>query len=100
MLGLVGRCLREQKTWGQCRDLVRDKFFPHFVRELLIRDLFVCKFHRERDHIREYVDRVFGIAEFLNYQSTEQELVDRVVMNLHPSILRNVALLGRPSSRE
>jgi hypothetical protein len=100
MLGQLGRCLREQKTWEQCRDLVRDRFFPHFVRERLIRDLVVCKIQGERDPIREYVDRVFGIAEFLNYQSTEQELVDRVIMNLHPSVLRHAALLGHPSSRE
>ena len=100
VLALLGQCLREQRSWVQYRDLVREKIFPHFVRERLIRDLVVCKFQEERDPIREYVDRMFATAEFLNYQATEQELVDRVVMNIHPSVIRHAALLGRPSSRE
>jgi hypothetical protein len=100
MLGLLGQCLQEGKSWEQYRNLVREKVFPHFVRERLIRDLVVCRFQEEREPIREYVDRIFATAEFLNYQATEQELVDRVVMNLHPSVLSQAALLGRPKTRE
>jgi hypothetical protein len=43
---------------------------------------------------------VFATADFLVYQTTEQELVDRVVMNLHSSILVHSAFLERPHSRE
>jgi hypothetical protein len=62
MLALLGQYLRQQKAWEQCKNLVRERIFPHFVRERLIRDLVVCRFQGERDPIREYVDRVFAIA--------------------------------------
>jgi hypothetical protein len=99
MLALLGECLREGKNWEQYLVVIRGTIFPHFVRERLIRDLVVCKVQGQGDSLREYVNRVFAVAEFLEYQSTEQELVDRVVMNLHPSFLAHTALLGRPRSR-
>jgi len=33
---------------------------------------------------------------FFQYEATEQQLVDHVVMNLHPSILEKAAFLDRP----
>jgi len=40
---------------------------------------------------------VFQAADFLRYEATEQQLVDRV-MNLHPRVLNQAALLDRPRS--
>jgi hypothetical protein len=100
MLALLGECLREGKNWEQYLVVIRGRIFPHFVRERLIRDFVVCKVQGQGDSLREHVNRVFSVAEFLEYQSTEQELVDRVVMNLHPSFLAHTALLGRPCARE
>ena len=34
----------------------------------------------------------------MQYEATEQQLVDRVLMNLHPSILDKAAFLDRPWS--
>ena len=55
-------------------------------------------FHKERQPLRQYIEGVFRTAKFLNYQETEEQLVDRVVMNLHPSTSVHTALLDRPRS--
>jgi hypothetical protein len=56
----------------------------------------VCKVQGERELLREYIDRVFDLAEFLGYEASWQELVDRVVMKLHPFVLAHAAFLIVP----
>jgi len=76
------------------------EFFPHFIRERLIRDLITFDFHDRAIPVREYIDQVFSAARILEYDAQEQELVDRVVMNLHPDVLAHSAFLDRPHSRK
>lgn len=45
-----------------------------------------------------YIDQVFTAASFLGYNAAEQQLVDRIVMNFHPTILDQAAFLERPRS--
>ena len=68
------------------------------MKERLIRELIVFNFYREGQSLRAYIDQIFQAAEFLRYGATEQQLVDRVVMNLHPWILSQATLLDRPRS--
>jgi hypothetical protein len=42
--------------------------------------------------------RVFKAAEFLKYGTSEQQLVDRIVINFHPGVLAQAAFLDRPRS--
>ena len=44
------------------------------------------------------MDQIFQAAEFLCYAATEQQLVDRVVTNLHPWVLGQATMLDRPRS--
>jgi hypothetical protein len=71
---------------------------PHFVRERLIRYLIVFNFQGEGQSLRAYIEQVFGAARFLQYDASESELVDRVVMNFHPSILAHAAFVEKPCS--
>jgi hypothetical protein len=48
--------------------------------------------------MRVHVEQVFQAANFLQYGTTEEQLVDRVVMNFHPDILSQAAFLDRPRS--
>jgi hypothetical protein len=48
--------------------------------------------------VRVYIDQIFQAAKFLRYGATEQQLVDRVVTNLHPCVLSQATLLDRPHS--
>jgi hypothetical protein len=50
--------------------------------------------------LRRYIEHIFKAADFLRYDATEQQLVDRVVMNFHPKILSQAVLLGRPRTRK
>jgi len=83
-LQFLGARLREGGSWAGCKSQLLDGYFPHFVRERLIRDLIVFNFHGEGQSMRVYIDQVFQAAEFLQYEATELQLVERVVMNLHP----------------
>ena len=65
-----------------------------------MRDLITFNFLQEGQSTREYIDQVFTAAEFLKYEADEQELVDRIIMNLHPSVFAQAAFLERPHSRK
>jgi len=75
-----------------------DECFPYFVRESLISDLIVSYFQNEKQPLRVYIQQVFLAAEFLKNNASEQQLVDRTVMNFHPIILAHAALLDTPCS--
>ena len=100
LLKFLGECRREECSWAVCKSRLLDEYFPYFVRERLIRDLIIFKFHGVGESMRSYVDQVFQAAIFLQYGATEQELVDRVLMNLHPEVLAQSAFLDRPRSRK
>jgi hypothetical protein len=74
------------------------EYFLYFVRERLIRDLIVFNFQEEGQQLRAYIDQVFRAAGFLEYDVSEQQLMDRIVMNFHPSILVQAAFLDKPRS--
>jgi hypothetical protein len=73
--------------------MVLEELFPFIVRERLIRELIVFKFHSKEVPLRTHIDEIVDAAEFLNYLGTESELVDRILMNLHPDILAQSAFL-------
>jgi hypothetical protein len=100
LLQFLGACLRERASWAGCKSQLLDEYFPHFVRERLIRDLIVFNFHGEGQSMRVYMEQVFQAEEFLQYEATEPQLVDRVVMNLHPQVLSQSAFLEKPRSRK
>jgi len=75
-----------------------DEYFPYFVLESLISDLIVSYFENEGQPLGVYMQQVFLAAEFLKYNASEQQLVDRTLMNFHPSILAHAAFLDTPRS--
>ena len=48
--------------------------------------------------MREFIKEVTDAAEFLQYNASEADIVERVLMNLQPDILAQAALLPRPVS--
>jgi len=100
ILRFFGDCLRNGRNWKECKRQLLREFFPHFIRERLVRDLITLNFHKQSMPVREYIDQVFSAAQFLEYNAEEQSLVDRVVMNLHPDILAHSAFVDRPHSRK
>jgi len=73
-----------------------EEFFPYFVRERLIRDLIAFRFYAAGQSMHVNIEQVFQAASFLRYEATEQQLVDRILMNFHPDILAKAAFLDRP----
>jgi hypothetical protein len=98
LLKFLGDCPHESCSWAGCKSRLIDEYFPYFVRERLIRDLIVFNFQGEGQTLREYIGQIFQVARFLQYVATKEQLVDRVVMNSHPCVLSQVALLDRPRS--
>jgi hypothetical protein len=100
LLQFLGGCLRDKSSWEACKLQLLEEYFPHFVRERLIRDLIVFNFHGEGQPLRVYIDLVFQAVDFLQYEANKQQLVERVLMNLHPHILRQAAFLEKPRCRK
>ena len=97
---LLAECLRDKVDWLNCRVRILEAYFPYFVRERLVRNLIVFNFHERGQSVREYIDKVFQAAEFLLYEASEPQLVERIIMNLHPDILRQAVFLDKPTTQK
>ena len=99
VLRFFGDELKHGKSWEQCKADLLQPFFPHFVRERMIRDHIVLKLHRKGQSLREFIDVIFATADLLQYAASEQQLVDRIVINLDSSVLFHAAFFERPRPR-
>jgi len=59
----------------------------------MIRELIVFHFQERECQLREFIKEVVDAAEFLQYRASEGEIVDRILMNLHPNILAQAAFI-------
>jgi hypothetical protein len=98
LLTFFGECMKHGESWEQCKVRVLKEYFPLFVREKMIRELVVFNFQEKDCPLREFIKEVVDVSEFIQYQASEGEIVDRILMNIHPDILAQVALLPRPGS--
>jgi hypothetical protein len=89
LLQFLAECMRDKNSWATCKARVLEEYFPCFIRERLVRNLIVFNFHGSGQSVRTYIDRVIHAAEFLQYEASEQQLVERI-MNFHPDILKNL----------
>jgi hypothetical protein len=71
VVAVSGGVSAQEASWARCKSQLSDEYFPHFVRERLIRDLIVFNFHGEEQSMRVYIDQVFQAAELLQYEATE-----------------------------
>jgi hypothetical protein len=100
LLQFLGVCLCKRSSWEACKAQLLEEYFPHFVRERLIRDLIVFNFQDEGQPLRVYIDLVFQAVDFLQYEASEQQLVERVIMNFHRHILGQAAFLEKLRCRK
>ena len=63
------------------------EYFLLFVTEKVIRELVVFHFQGRDCPLREFIKEVVDAAEFFQYRASEGEIVDRILLNLHPDIL-------------
>jgi hypothetical protein len=76
---------------------VLKEYFPFFVRGNMMSELVVFRFQRGDCPLRECIKEVVDAAEFLQYCVPEGEIVDRILMNLHPEILAQVTFFFLPN---
>jgi len=95
VLVFVGNSLREGNNWAACKAHLLEKNFLYFVRGSLVRERIVICFHKKRQPLRQYIEIVYRTAKFLNYQATEEQLVDSVLMNLCLFISVNTAFFSQ-----
>ena len=98
LLKFLRDSLRVGSDRAECKARLLREYFPHFVRERMIRDLVVFNIQGEGQALRMYIEQVFAAAKFLQYQASEQELIDRLVMNFHPNVLGHASFIERPHS--
>lgn len=76
---ILGGSLLRGGSWAECK-VQLDEYFPYFVRERLIEDLIVFIFQNEGLPLRTYIEQVFRGAEFLEYKTSELQIVYRIVI--------------------
>ena len=84
--------MKHGESWDVCKTRLIREYFPLFFKEKMIRELVVFKFQKKFRPIREYTKEVTDAAEFLHYYASEADVVERVLMNLHPDILAQAAI--------
>jgi hypothetical protein len=97
LLTFFGLSMQKGESWEQCKTRVLKEYFPLFVREIMNRELVVFIFQEKGCPLRQFIKEVIDATEFLRYHATEEEVVERILMNLHPEILAQAALLLKPS---
>ena len=75
VIRVFGNCLRAGNGWAECKGRLLEEYFPHFVRERLVRELIVFNFHQEGKSLRGYAEQVFRAASFLGYGANELQYV-------------------------
>jgi hypothetical protein len=85
-----------QKFTEECKARVFQAYFPLFVKERLIKELAVFCFQKKECPLREFLDDMINAADFLRYSATEEEIVDCILMDLHPGVLAHAVFLPRP----
>jgi hypothetical protein len=71
-LTFIGGCLREGSSWAENNAQLLERYIPYFVRERLICKLIVFNFHGEGQSLRQYIEWIFRVAKFLDYQAREE----------------------------
>jgi len=71
LLQFLAGCLRDQSNWATCKTRILQEYFPHFVRERMIRNLIVFNFHQKGMQVRTFIEQIFQAAEFLSHGATE-----------------------------
>jgi len=98
LLTFFGQSMKNGESWDVCKTRLLREYFPLFVKEKMIRELVVLNFQKKGRPIREFIKEVTDATEILQYNASEADVVERVLMNLHPDILAQAALLPRPNS--
>lgn len=98
LLTFSGQCIRQADSSEQFKSRVLKEYFPLFGREKMIRELEVFHFQKKDCPLREFIKEVVGAAEFLQCRESEGEILNRILLNLHPDILAQAAFLPRPGS--
>ena len=96
LLTFLGQSMKDGESWNICKTRLLREYFPLFVKEKMIRELVVFNFQEKGRPMGEFIKEVTDAAEFLQYNASEADIVERVLMNLHPDILAQAALLPRP----
>ena len=98
LLSFLGQSMKDGESWNVCKTRLLREYFPLFVREKMIRELVVFNFQEKGHPMQEFIKEVTDAAEFLQYNASEADIVERILMNLHTDILGQAALLPRPVS--
>ena len=76
LLKFLGDCLRAVCSWTDCKSRLLDEYFPYFVRERLVRDLIVLKFHVVGEPLREYIERKSQAATYSIRLQSNSSLIE------------------------
>ena len=73
-------------------------FLPPRVKEQFLASHVLDRFQAQTEDFTAYVMSVVGAASILGFSGTEEQLVQRMVQNLHPRVKSHCMFQNRPQS--
>jgi hypothetical protein len=95
---VIGKHLTQRSNWVEVRKGLVKIFLPSRVREQLLNSRVLNRFQHMVEDLHTYLLSIREVVETLSYEGTEEELVDRVLQNLHPRIRPYLLFTPKPNT--
>jgi hypothetical protein len=96
VMQILGTHLAIQNAWGIVQSNIIATFLPPRVKERFMLSYVTERFQSSGEDLNSYVMSVVAAAAILGFAGTEQQLVHRMVQNMHPSVKAYCLFESRP----
>jgi hypothetical protein len=98
VMQILGTHLAMLNAWGMVQSIIIVTFLPPRVKERFPISYVTERFHAPGEDLNSYVMSVVAAAAILVFAGTDQQLVHRMVQNMHPSVKAYCLFESRPET--
>jgi hypothetical protein len=98
IMQILGTHLAMQNAWDMVQSNIIATFLPPRVKERFLISYVTERFQAPGEDLNSYVMSVVAAAAILGFAGTEQQLVHRMVQNMHPSVKAYCWFESRPET--
>jgi hypothetical protein len=98
VMQILGAHVGGTRDWAGVQSEIVSTFLPPRVKERLLSSYVLDRFQGSREGLNDYIMAVVAAAAILGFTGTEQQLVHRMLQNLHPKIRPHMLFVTEPES--
>jgi hypothetical protein len=98
LMQILGTHLGTNSAWGVVQSDIIATFLPSRVKERFMASYVTERFQAPGEELNSYIMAVVAAAAILGFSGPEQQLVHRMVQNLHPKVKACLLFERRPES--